>query len=51
MYDYALTLCSELNIDVEKIVIDKILKNGINTKYNFKLEGNFCIKFHDCPSY
>ncbi|WP_214856139.1 MULTISPECIES: nucleotide pyrophosphohydrolase [unclassified Exiguobacterium] len=25
---YALTLCSELNIDVEKIVIDKIRKNG-----------------------
>lgn len=29
---YALTLCSELNIDVEKIVIDKILKNGIKYK-------------------
>ncbi len=25
---YALTLCSELNIDVDKIVIDKIRKNG-----------------------
>jgi NTP pyrophosphatase (non-canonical NTP hydrolase) len=29
---YALTLCSELNIDVEKIVIDKIRKNGIKYK-------------------
>ncbi len=25
---YALTLCSELNISVEKIVLDKIKKNG-----------------------
>lgn len=25
---YALTLCSELNIDVEEIVVDKIRKNG-----------------------
>ncbi|HBF59462.1 MAG TPA: nucleotide pyrophosphohydrolase [Exiguobacterium sp.] len=24
---YALTLCSELNVDVEKIVVDKIRKN------------------------
>jgi NTP pyrophosphatase (non-canonical NTP hydrolase) len=29
---YAGTLCSELNIDVEKIVIDKIRKNGIKYK-------------------
>lgn len=25
---YALTLCSELNVDVEEIVVDKIRKNG-----------------------
>lgn len=25
---YALTLCSELNVDVEEIVVDKIKKNG-----------------------
>ena len=27
---YALTLCSELNVDVEEIVVDKIRKNGEN---------------------
>ncbi len=31
---YALTLCSELNIDVEEIVVDKIRKNG--EKYPLK---------------
>lgn len=31
---YALTLCSELNIDVEEIVVDKIRKNG--KKYPLK---------------
>ncbi|WP_026829433.1 nucleotide pyrophosphohydrolase [Exiguobacterium artemiae] len=25
---YALTLCSELNVDVEEIMVDKIRKNG-----------------------
>lgn len=25
---YALTLCSELNVDVEEIILDKIQKNG-----------------------
>lgn len=25
---YALTLCSELNVDVEEIIVDKIRKNG-----------------------
>jgi len=25
---YALTLCNELNVDVEEIVVDKIRKNG-----------------------
>ncbi|MET4655671.1 NTP pyrophosphatase (non-canonical NTP hydrolase) [Exiguobacterium sp. PvP048] len=31
---YALTLCSELNVDVEEIVVDKIRKNGIKYKIN-----------------
>lgn len=31
---YALTLCSELNVDVEEIVVDKIRKNG--EKYRLK---------------
>ncbi|HSN66619.1 MAG TPA: nucleotide pyrophosphohydrolase [Fusibacter sp.] len=31
---YALTLCSELNVDVEEIVVDKIRKNG--KKYPLK---------------
>jgi len=31
---YALTLCSELNVDVEEVVVDKIRKNG--EKYRLK---------------
>lgn len=31
---YALTLCSELNVDVEEIVVNKIRKNG--EKYRLK---------------
>lgn len=31
---YALTLCSELNINVEEIVVDKIRKNEIKYKIN-----------------
>lgn len=31
---YALTLCSELDLDVEEIVVDKIRKNGIKHNIN-----------------
>ena len=31
---YALTLCSELDIDIEEIVVDKIRKNEIKYKIN-----------------